>query len=762
MRFLTILIFFYFFNTAYSQTDTVFWFVAPEVVQSHGDDPIFFRLSSYQDSALVTISQPSNNNFTPQTIKLNAYSNHSINLTQWKSEIENQPHDSILNYGFLIQSTSNISIYYEVNRFNNPDIFSLKGKNALGKEFYTPFQTYLTSGGNLPNTAQAIDIVATEDSTEITIYLNNPIIGHLNDSVVKIVLNRGQTYSAKATGLDPNHHLSGTKIISSKPIAITISHDTMNGTPFGGCADLGGDQIVPTSIIGKEYIAMDGFLNGAGDQFFVLAVEDSTIIEVNGQVEDTLMQGETVQYPLSKATYVKASKKIYLLQLSGFGCEVGLSLLPPVNCTGSNEVTIVRSTNEPLFLNILVRKGFENTFVFNGDSTFLQASQFDTVSATNGSWLYSQIQISNALIPQGGLINLNNYSGVFHCGIIHGGSSSGTRFGYFSGYAGIKPNARASSEIYCKGDTVKLFSDAYNNVNYSWVGPNFFSSNTINPVISNFSKKNAGKYFLSITFDICKATDSVHIGNSNFSVGDTLFNYCLNDTAVLSLKKNNGVDWSGPNNFTSQNSIIEVPLKDDFSFGKYSAEVIDTNNCSHKFGFYLTEKVVNLILNVSDTLGFGELNTTISVESRGFNLFNWQFGNDSTVTTPNKTYTINIKDFGLYQISISAFSTNDKYCHASENITLKVVEPQKISIPNIITPNNDDFNDALDLNFMGYELVFVEIYNRWGETIFSSNNANEWQPNENISDGVYFYFLELKNIQYNLIEEYKGSITIIK
>jgi hypothetical protein len=58
----------------FAQQDTVFWFVAPEVSQGNQnlDRPVAFRFSSYAQPAVVTISQPANPGFVPQTVTLAA------------------------------------------------------------------------------------------------------------------------------------------------------------------------------------------------------------------------------------------------------------------------------------------------------------------------------------------------------------------------------------------------------------------------------------------------------------------------------------------------------------------------------------------------------------------------------------------------------------------------------------------------------------------------------------------------------------------
>ena len=49
--------------------------------------------------------------------------------------------------------------------------------------------------------------------------------------------------------------------MSDKKIAVTVSDDSVNPvgfSPGSGCFDLLGDQLVPTDVIGKEYIVNKG------------------------------------------------------------------------------------------------------------------------------------------------------------------------------------------------------------------------------------------------------------------------------------------------------------------------------------------------------------------------------------------------------------------------------------------------------------------------------------------------------------------------
>lgn len=81
---------------------------------------------------------------------------------------------------------------------------------------------------------------------------------------------------------------------------------------------------------------------------------------------------------------------------------------------------------------------------------------------------------------------------------------------------------------------------------------------------------------------------------------------------------------------------------------------------------------------------------------------------------------------------------------------------EEVLIPNVITPNKDDFNDQfeVDSRLAGSEL---KIFNRWGILQFHSlNYNNDWQGN-GLSSGVYYYTLKDE-----CGKTYKGVLSILK
>lgn len=128
-----------------SQTDTTFWFGAPDlngVIASgpNADRPIYLRVSSTVSPATITISQPANPGFAPITTTIGSNSSRSFDLTAFILSIEHDQVNTVLKNGLLVTSSSPVSCYYDVVNTRNGSTYSLKGNNALGKKFTIPFQ----------------------------------------------------------------------------------------------------------------------------------------------------------------------------------------------------------------------------------------------------------------------------------------------------------------------------------------------------------------------------------------------------------------------------------------------------------------------------------------------------------------------------------------------------------------------------------------------------------------------------------------------
>jgi hypothetical protein len=483
-------------GVSWAQVDTTFWFAVPDQNDAY-DKPVSLKVNTFNKSAVVTISMPANPAFTPIEQDIDANSVYSFDLTSLLATISNSEVDTVTNKGLLITATAKISAYYEKGALTNPDLFALKGGNALG----TNFVVTSIKKNWVVNDACALLVVASEDGTTVTITPSVNLVGHLKaDGPFTVTLNKGQVYSARSaqTG-NATYNVGGTIVTSDKPIAVTMANDHQ-GTPTG-CGDINGDQLVPVNMAGNFFITLPGGLtvNGITDLVYVYATEDNTEVTVNGTIVDTIDLGGFYEIESYNNTFViNTDKPVLLYQLGGFGCEGGGGVIPQLDCTGSTTVGVQRSTTETCTLNLLVKSGDENGFTFNGSSSLIQGSSFSDVPNTNGAWKWAIISFNTTAFPAGtgGIVKNKK---PFHLGFINGSGGGGTRYGYFSGFGAFEPNAFVDAN----GPQGLLYTDLEGTA-YQWFhaqdvnGPFTPVSGALTDTLRTFI---TGFYYVEVTYD---------------------------------------------------------------------------------------------------------------------------------------------------------------------------------------------------------------------------------------------------------------------
>lgn len=86
------------------------------------------------------------------------------------------------------------------------------------------------------------------------------------------------------------------------------------------------------------------------------------------------------------------------------------------------------------------------------------------------------------------------------------------------------------------------------------------------------------------------------------------------------------------------------------------------------------------------------------------------------------------------------------------------IETLKPFIPNIITPNQDNLNDAFVLKNVDLTGFALQIFNRWGNLVYETKSyKNDWDAKENTA-GIYYYLLRNSTTK----QTYKGWLEVVK
>ncbi len=486
-------------TSTFSQIDNEFWFAAPDESFTSGV-PINLHITALY-ATTVTISQPLNPLFTPVVFSLTDLEHRSVRLDELISInfIETYPRaltdpSAIQSKGFHITAyPGEISVYYELDNKNNKDIFVMKGRNGLGKEFYVSTQNAFPNRvlGSNRNYGGFV-VVATEDDTEITVYPNDDLL-HFTPypPSIEITLDKGETYAFRAAYYEESRHINGVRVVSDKDIAITMYDDAIQKERItGGTSyDIIGDQIVPLEIVGTEYLVMKGFVEDVpaedqGERVFITATAANTQVFIDNNpipVATLLNPGDVFAYDIvNSTTLVKTNLPVYVNHITGFEADLGGAILPPIGeCTGSYDVVFNRSPDpsESYYLNIMVRndttpgsplrnQAVHNfTITSNGVSTPIPNYYFEYVMDSAYAVLKRDPAVTafiGTLIEPGREALVQNSVALFHLGVINGHINTGCKYGYFSDYgtsgaaAGIGGSLGEMQDVFCDLDPIRL------------------------------------------------------------------------------------------------------------------------------------------------------------------------------------------------------------------------------------------------------------------------------------------------------------------
>lgn len=228
-------------------------------------------------------------------------------------------------------------------------------------------------------------------------------------------------------------------------------------------------------------------------------------------------------------------------------------------------------------------------------------------------------------------------------------------------------------------------------------------------------------------------------------------------------------DWSTGNDTCFANGICE---------GNIEILITDTNQCA------ITKeiKIYNLkspdaFFSVSPSLVrfFDQLDNKIifSDGSEGYSqkITNryWNFNYDGNFPTTYDAYDSIVEhsyfNLGSYRILLKI----ETEYNCVDTISKKVnIYDYDIFIPNAFTPgNNDDINNEFKAYAYGIKQYKMEIYSRWGELLFKSENINNgWDGRKEGSSvtsqiGSYIYNIELLNLD-NRFFKYVNYFQLLK
>lgn len=229
----------------------------------------------------------------------------------------------------------------------------------------------------------------------------------------------------------------------------------------------------------------------------------------------------------------------------------------------------------------------------------------------------------------------------------------------------------------------------------------------------------------------------------------------------------------------------------------YYIKVTDGRGCLQRDSVKLKaypNPLVEISTDPGDTVYLQNPHVTYSYENLSadtleINNFYWILNSQYNITSNEEEPRFTYVEVGDYNTELKVY--NPQGCDTSYFKTVKV-NPVKLKIPNVFTPNGDGINDYFIISLDSgsdmpsnsgnrdgddgggssleyenyeplnryYEATELTVFNRWGRIVFHSKDyQNNWDGGD-LPDATYFYVLKCKGLKNDAT--YQGSVMILK
>lgn len=308
----------------------------------------------------------------------------------------------------------------------------------------------------------------------------------------------------------------------------------------------------------------------------------------------------------------------------------------------------------------------------------------------------------------------------------------------------------------CLNDTLPIGLFPNSSLTYHWNHSNTLSDSSIADPFA-FPDGNTN-YILLLSGGGC--TDTFH---QQVIVGPPLSFRLMNDTLYCGKQDLQiGIPDSGYSYIWSpskglSDSTIANPFADIDTTTTYTL-TINNGFCAKKDSLTIFFSDTRAVADFSVSAFFNceKIVLTMNNKSKGGNQYQWFFADGSFTSTSQPVLTI---PYGSSN-SVKLVVINKEGC--SDTMDFGKDQLKKLikeNFPNVFTPNHDGYNDCFKIIYdPDYQLsencYELTIYNRWGEKLFQSNDAQKcWdgtlQKNgKPVSEGVYFYNLKIRDLTF--------------
>lgn len=386
----------------------------------------------------------------------------------------------------------------------------------------------------------------------------------------------------------------------------------------------------------------------------------------------------------------------------------GPQLTPSITGLGSTTATLCEGSGGNFTFNCAVSGGFNNP-VFQWQSRTNNGPWFDIALAT-------QTTVSGFILPSA---PVGAYQ--FRLLVAEAGNMGSPQCRIASQPITVNVVANpvttaASNGPVCEKNTLVL--TAGGGTQYTWTGPNGYSSTTNPAQLNNIQLNQAGKYYVLVKNDAgCSKLDSTIVVVNTAPVvttGFTTANICKGDSIQLAASGGPSYNWV-PATGLSGTTIANPKASPSFNT-IYRVIVTNTAGCKDSAAISINVTDLPVVDAGPDQAMFRGRNLQLDGKGSGAGyVFSWspaQYISDVNILNPVINPPSDIQ-YILTAVSVTGCK------NVSDTMLVKVY--RDLYIPNAFSPNGDGLNDTWNIPALsampGFELF---VYNRYGTLIFQT------------------------------------------
>lgn len=328
----------------------------------------------------------------------------------------------------------------------------------------------------------------------------------------------------------------------------------------------------------------------------------------------------------------------------------------------------------------------------------------------------------------------------------------------------------------CSGDSLALSIDTISGATCFWTGPNGFSCNSFDTIISNATAIQTGDYSVYLMYNGCYSDTTINTITVNPTYNlITTQTICSNEFYTLGNQQLNqpGNYFLNLQTIAGCDSIIDLTLivNPSYSFtrdttlcegetftyygqtlsstGVYQFDLQTTLGCDSIIIYNLIVFPIpsSPILSNNSPLLCPNDSAIFEVQPVVGGTFAWTGPNNFSSVLDTFSFVAPISSIGNYFATVTVNGCESPASQIALDI-LNIYTLDDFDFPNVFSPNDDNSNDVFELDdyFKTCQEYTMYIFDRWGNLIYTQISGGEpfngkTTNGDTYQDGVYFYKL---------------------